>query len=227
MRKRIMGSMLLVSLTAAAVLGGCKKQEEVPEYDSSQESMYILGDGTIDTTTIGTFDQDYYDIDEYTDFVKERIQAYNQENADLPFASANDTEEQLPVSYSEISEKDGTVTMKLVYDSADSYLAFNQEYQGLSEDAYIESCLTGDQSADLSGVTFVSATDQTAVENDTALKVYEKDTKKTHFVGVNFSTELYTENAILYVSDSDSVEITGKNSVSITTDGEPVYIIYK
>ena len=216
---------LMVFATLTALLAGCGKQEEeLTEYDSSKESIYIHSDGRIDATTLGTFDQDYYDIDEYEAFVQAKVDDYNAAN---PVSAEEDGTDVLPVSVTKISLEDSLVTMKLSYGSADSYLGFNREYQNMSADTYFEICYTGDEDASMDGVSFVSAEDGAAVDSDKALEVYAKESKKTNFVGLNFSTELTTDGTILYVSDSDCIEITGKNTATVTTDGAPVYIIYK
>lgn len=219
-------SVCLLAAAAATLAVGCNRQKtpDNQEYDSTVGSIYVRRDGSITSTTAGVFDKEYYDLEEFSDYVKDIILQYNVDTAGLAFSQTIDTEEALPVALGSIAEEDSSVLMKLDYASVSDYLNFNEKYQNLEAGVYLELCPVGEQQADVSGVTFIKTADSVQADTDTVLEVFTKEAKKTYFVGIDFATEVYTEGEILYVSDN--VVVTGTNSATVE-GGAPAYIVYR
>lgn len=217
----------LLAVAAALLAVGCNRQKtpENQEYDSTVGSIYVRRDGSVTSTTVGVFDKEYYDLEEFSEYVKDIVLQYNVDTAGLAFSQTIETEEALPVALASITEEASSVLLKLDYASVGDYLAFNAQYQNLEEDVYFEICPVGGQQADISDdAAFIRVSDSAQADADTALEVFAKESKKTYFVGIDFATEIYTEGEILYVSDN--VVVTGTNSATVE-GGAPAYIVYR
>ncbi len=113
-------AVLMVWLTACGS-GADAKQETV-------NSLTLDKDGSVENMIIEGFDKDYYDLDGLNTMIKDSIEQYCRQN---PSAD-------ITLKGSEVS--DGQVRVSMKYDSAASYMGYNNKtlFVGTIQEAYSE-----------------------------------------------------------------------------------------
>ena len=65
----------LVLALCLGLMSGCGKN-----YEAKQNTVFILDDGKIVSTSVEKFDKDTYSEDEFKDYVKDQIEDYTDKN---------------------------------------------------------------------------------------------------------------------------------------------------
>lgn len=100
-------TVLMLALQSAALTGcGQEKQEEM-------SSVSISKEGEVTHHIVGAFDQSYYDLQGLQTLADERVEEYRGEHGDKS------------VVLESLEEKDGTVSIKMGYESVEDFAGFN------------------------------------------------------------------------------------------------------
>lgn len=109
---------LALICVAVMLLGGCGTLDDMLNLDSAwtpQESdaISIASDGSVTEIVQETLDQSYYDLTELEEMINAEVDAYNAENGEDS------------ITVKSFTNDSSTVTLKLLYSSAEDYAAFN------------------------------------------------------------------------------------------------------
>ena len=78
--KKFLFGMISVGLMAS-VLCGCEKEDiSMKAADIEKQSIVVFDDGKVQASLIEEFKEDYYDVEELEEFMKENIETYNTAN---------------------------------------------------------------------------------------------------------------------------------------------------
>lgn len=189
------GKAVWLIMAVVCGLAGCG-QDSAPEICS----VSINKDGGISHQIVGSFEQNYYDMDSLEALAADRVAAYCADNGDS-------------IALESVEEKDGSILIRLNYAADQDYKDFNHRelFVGTLEEA-------ADQGYALEGVAFISA-DGRPMELG-----YMEDHDKTKIViiGTKASEELVvnTYGKVLYINQSATsdldVAFSGKKGVRIT-----------
>lgn len=195
-------------LICCGVFAGCG----TTSLESDESIVYIDKKGSVTFLDIAPFDQDYYSEEELRSEIEETVADYNEENG-------KDT-----VTVEELTVEDKTARLKLKYKSVEDYTKMIgvELYQGK-----VVNALADGYSFDKD---FVKVKDGKTTESVEKKEVYGESNLMAVIIRANIDVKVAGE--ICYVS-SENVEVTGKDSVSISGGGNAVetdtytYIIYK
>lgn len=190
----------LLSVLAAALLTGCGA-----EFSADKDTVYVQKKGTVKGANVATFDKDYYDETELSDFITDTVDTY--------VAKAGEG----TVSIQEFAVEDGVAHVYLDYAGAEDYAEFNgvEFFAG----SVLESFAAGYDIPDR-----FNGTDEAKKKEVTW------DDKNNKIVIVGQQTQVQVDGTILFVSENASV--TGKNTADVTydildEDAQPAYIVYE
>lgn len=210
--KKVRGAVLL----AIAVLGltGCGGQEKAAEVSS----LSFGKNGEIAHKIVGSFEQNYYDMEGLESLAAQRVEEYCAEY---------DPE---AVYLESIKEKSGEISILFHYATAEDYSRFNyrQLYMGTVEEA-------NESGYDLDSIAFISAKGEPIelgfTEDADAKKILIIETKSGENLLVNL------EGRVLYINQSansgQEVSFSGKKSVLIRDQAPEekasalTYIVYE
>ncbi|MDE6738160.1 MAG: hypothetical protein K2K07_03620 [Lachnospiraceae bacterium] len=190
------GRAVLLMIGIVCGLAGCG-QDELPEVST----VSIGKDGGIVQQIVGSFEQDYYDMDSLKALASQRVTEYCADSGADSVALAS------------VEEKDGSVLICFNYATDRDYKDFN------NRELFVGTLLeAGNQGYGLEGVAFVSA-DGKPMELG-----YMEDHDKTKIViiGTKPSEELVvnTYGKVLYINQTATsdleVSFAGKKGVRIT-----------
>lgn len=210
--KKARGAVLL----AVAVLGlaGCGSQEK----GAGVSSISFGKDGEITHQIVGSFEQNYYDLDGLKSLAQERVEEYCAEH---------DPED---VYLESVKEKGGEISILFQYATAEDYSGFNYRklYMGTVGDA-------NEEGYDLDSVAFISPEGEPIelgfTEDADAKNILIIETKSGEELLVNL------EGRVLYINQSadsgQEVSFAGKKSVLIRDQAPEekasalTYIVYE
>lgn len=101
--KKTIGMILLLALLGG-VLSGCGNNK-----DADISTLFVDKKGQIVEVSVGDFQKDNYDSEEFEQYVKDAVEAYGGEGT---------------VELASISVKDGTAKLNMEYSDSDTYAAF-------------------------------------------------------------------------------------------------------
>ena len=190
------GKMILLALAVSCGLIGCGQDKE-PEIST----VSIGKDGTITHQIVGSFEQNYYEMDGLQALAADRVAEYCDDKGEDS------------VTLTSVEEKDGKVQIQLGYATDQDYSNFNNRelYVGMLTDAYTKGY-------PLEGVPFVSADGKPVefgdMEDSDAKKIVIIATKPTEELVVN------TYGKVLYINrgmaNEPEVSFYGKKGAHIT-----------
>ena len=102
--------MFIMTVTLICIMAGCGKANSV---SSDMDSISIMKDGHIVQTIVDDFDPDYYDVDELSKMTQKKIDLCSDDDGDIVCET--------------VEEKDGVVTVKIVYQNDEDYMDFNEK----------------------------------------------------------------------------------------------------
>ncbi len=256
MRRKKFAALTLAAMTLAAgcILGGCQKDdvdsstgastdgtkpngtngtqgEEIKNFSyvtTETSSMFVYRDGSVISLEVDpAFDKDYYDVEELR---KENVEpAIKEYNATLDKDGV--TGENLPVSLVDLSAKDGTLSMRLDFQTALDYVKFNQSFntQFDSIDTFIV-CKISDAEAAGLGISGGFVDSEGSAVSSTKLKENYGD---YYILAVNYGGKLPDgvsglfsfEGEIAFVSNG--LKIEGENSARLYESTEIQYVVFR
>ena len=101
-------SIVLVLMILICTMSGCGK---VNSSQSGMDTLSFMKDGKIVQTIVDDFDPNYYDVDELSRMTQDKIDLYSDTEGDIVCES--------------VEEKDGIITVKIVYLNDENYTDFN------------------------------------------------------------------------------------------------------
>lgn len=201
-------------LTVGMVLSGCGSQEK----DAQVSSMSFGKDGEITHKIVGSFEQNYYELEELESLAAQRVEEYCAEH------------DAGSVSLDSVKEKGGEVSIIFRYAAPADYSGFNnrQLFMGTVAEAN-----AGEYHLD--SIAFISPQGEPIelgfTEDADAKKVLIIETKSGEELQVNL------EGKVLYINQSadsgQEVSFAGKKSVLIRDQAEDekasalTYIVYE
>lgn len=210
--KKARGALLLA--IAVLVLAGCGSQEK----GGGVSSLSFGKEGEVAHQIVGSFEQDYYDLEGLKSLAAERVEEY---------CAGHDPES---VYLESVKEKGGEISILLHYATAEDYSEFNYRklFMGTVEEAKKEGY-------DLDSVAFISPEKEPIelgfTEDADAKKILIIETKSGEELLVNL------EGKILYINQSadsgQEVSFAGKKSVLIRDQAPEekvsalTYIVYQ
>lgn len=219
MRKK--AAVLLIASTVLAAAAGCSSTSV------STNTVELQKDGSIMEYTIEDFGLSYYDADELESFIDEQIESWLDEN-----------EGEITIKTSKV--EDGTATLTLKYDSADTFASFS------GVECFSGSILAARSAGYTFDTDFLSAEDAdgssseeegslSAEEEDSAIlysaeAVMAEDDLNVLIIGE--AVDIIVPGTIVYVS-ADYVEVTGSKTATVSAGSEEVigtflaYILYE
>lgn len=98
----------LCVILCLGLLTGCGKK-----YDAEESTIYVEKKGVVVATDVQEFDESVYSLDDLKDYIKETIDAYNDENGSKS------------VTLKKVTVKDNVCSMTIKYASYEDYAKFN------------------------------------------------------------------------------------------------------
>ncbi|HUM82812.1 MAG TPA: hypothetical protein PLN48_03435 [Lachnospiraceae bacterium] len=178
--------------------------------DGDVNAMEVMKDGSITASSVGSFDKDYYDINELRKETETAVKAYN--------ASAG----QELIKLIKCSADKERARVVLFYSSGSDYAAFNS-VTFLS--GTLKEALSGGADPDA----YVFSSDRTL---KTTLGELEQKNQEYGFIEVNEPLLVKAPGKIVYTSSNAKVDKNGNARASGTDEAEtllssPCYIIYE
>lgn len=186
--KRFMGRALPM-LLAGGLLAGCGTALE-----SDTSVVYVDNEGKVVSLDVETLEQDYYDQEELTAFVKESVDTYTTEHG------------KNTVKLDSLNVKDGTAKLKMEYETTEDYSAFNgiELYQGRVVESLSQGYAYDGE--------FVKVQEGNVTGSASKTEIFAEEDLKVVIIKAN--TDVKIEGDICYVS-CENVQLTGTDSVSI------------
>lgn len=204
----------IIMATSLAILTGCAGNSESPSFAPTQSSLYITSEGTVTSTTVETYDNDYYSADELKSSVEEILTAFNTSVNAADAATINDC-----------TMADGTAKLLIDFKDADSYLTFMEEYPDDEStiqiaDLDITTVSDGIVKGYIAGETFTKPSDSgKSISADEVMKQ-----SKLYVAAIEGASLIQTDGAIQYISSG--VSVVGTNMVE-TPAGQVSYVVFK
>ena len=104
---------ILLTTMIIFLLIGCSGDIELTEEEITNNTLVLHEDGSLQVAIIDLFDKEYYDFEEFKDFINEEVGEYNGEH----------TEDSIVVDI--ISQADNKVVLILTYKGIEDYTVFN------------------------------------------------------------------------------------------------------
>jgi hypothetical protein len=182
------------------MLAGCNKNKAIVADDVKANTVLIKNDGTVQAATIENFDKDYYNLEELTTFINEKVNEYNQRNG-----------------------ADSVVLGELKLIGANAVLVLN--FKGLghyNSFADTNAVVTSTNSAKNGEITlpdtFLSAKDGAVISAAEALK-----NEKYKVLVVQENTEVLVDGTVKYYTNGT---LNGKSKIQTSTEGDTI-VVYK
>lgn len=192
----------IILIIVCGVLTGCGTSK-----DADTNTLFVEKNNSIVEVSVGDFDKDYYDKDEFKDYVKEAVADYKEEDGVGT------------VKFKKLSVEDKTAKLNMQYSDYKAYSAFVGEevFVGTVVQALAEGY---EFDADFTAVEDGKLKDAVAQEDVVANDDYK-------VVVVTKPIDVAVHGTITYVSDG--VEIKDKKTATVTelTEAGYGYIIYK
>lgn len=195
-------SICLSLILMSSLLVGCGKSEN-PDTDT----VYVKKNGSITEISIGSFDKEYYDQEELSQFIEDEITSYKDEN------------ENCDVKMDSVSVEEDVATLSMKYGDYEDYAGFNgvEFFAGTVVQAIAAGYTFDVAYNSVEAGTETGSADQTEVTNSDKFKV----------VVLNEDTDVVIKGKIVYVSDSN-VTVKSDNTASVKQINDGVsYIIYQ
>lgn len=200
MRKLLSTGVILIMV--CGILSGCGADK-----DADTTTLFIEKDHSIIEVAVGEFDKDYYDEDEFKDYVKDEVAAYK------------DGDGTGTVKYKKLSVEEGTAKLNMTYSDYKAYTEFVGE--DLFVGTVVEALAGGYEfDVDFSKVEDAQVKGSVSAEDVTANSDYK-------VVVVNRTTDVVVHGTIQYVSDGVKVKDAGTAAVEKSEEAALSYIIYK
>ena len=187
----------LISVLAVTLLTACGA-----EFSADKDTIYVQKKGTIKGAKVASFEKDYYNETELSNFITETVDTYVAKSGEGT------------VTIQEFAVENGVAHVYLDYAGAEDYAQFNgvEFFAGNILEAKAEGY-------DIPNA-FTAVTD----------KETTWDAEGNKIVIVGQQTQVQVDGTILFVSENASV--TGKNTADVTYDildeeAQPAYIVYK
>ncbi|MEE1009805.1 MAG: hypothetical protein UH963_11765 [Agathobacter sp.] len=189
--KKIMANGLVLAL-CLGLMSGCGKN-----YEAKQNTVFILDDGKIVSTSVEKFDKDTYSEDEFKDYVKDQIEDYTDKNG------------KNSVKMKSLKVEDGNATLTLEYDNALDYSSFDGEelFAGTMAEALANKYDFAEKFAKIDGDN-VSECSKDDFINEDGLKV----------VVIKGNVNVKVDGTIVYAS-AVNTKLVDENTIAIC-DGE-------
>lgn len=192
----------IILIIVCGVLTGCGTSK-----DADTNTLFVEKNNSIVEVSVGDFDKDYYDKDEFKDYVKEAVADYKEEDGVGT------------VKFKKLSVEDKTAKLNMQYSDYKAYSAFVGEevFVGTVVQALAEGY---EFDADFTAVEDGKLKDAVAQEDVVANDDYK-------VVVVTKPIDVAVHGTITYVSDG--TEIKDKKTATVTelTEAGYGYIIYK
>lgn len=190
---------ILLLITCIPILTGCKKNLDLTLENTDRSTLLVKEDGKIQAAILDVFDKDYYDITEFTQFINQEVESYNEKNGEGT------------IILDEVDKINNQVILILTYNSIKDYTSFN----------HVEGDLLSVQDAKSSDLNLpeifynkkgASLSKEEALEKDKNFVFYLKENIK-----------VLVNGKIQYHSNGDLIS---KSEVQATED-DVTFIIYK
>lgn len=194
---------LVVLTFAFAFLVGCAKDVDLTTEVVDINTMVIREDGKVQVAIVDVFDEDYYEMEEFKDFITNEIDQYNADHGEGS------------ITFDIIEQKDKKVIVVITYSNIEHYSAFNSTSGQLVSAATAKG---GD--SNLQSKLPESFLDKKG-ETITSAQALKKDEYKV--LVINENTKIIVEGKILYYSNGDYIDSSSLQSA----EEETTFIIYK
>ncbi|MBO4902680.1 MAG: hypothetical protein J5518_07795 [Lachnospiraceae bacterium] len=190
--------LLPVILLALLFLSGCGAAADLEDTEST---IYIREDGSIESLIVEPFPEDVYDASELPDMIREMTETYNDEHTGtVKLISSRVT--------------DGQAFVKLTYESAEDYAAFNRT------DFFYGTVAEGIEKGYTKKTTLKNAYGSNIVSGAAIA-----DMSSYHMVVVREPVQVRTYEAILYLSPNLELIDEKTARVSSETDSDAILIL--
>ncbi|MBO5246365.1 MAG: hypothetical protein J6B28_03795 [Eubacterium sp.] len=191
------GKIGLLSALAMTLLTGCGT-----EFSADTDTVYVGKKGVIKGANVASFDKEYYDETELSDFITDTVDTYVSKAGDGT------------VEIVEFAVENGVAHVYLDYAASEDYAEFN------GVDFFAGSVL------DAKAEGYEIPNNLTAVTD----KEVAWDDEKNQIIIVGQQTQVRVDGTILFVSPN--AKVTDKNTADVTYDlldenAELAYIVYK
>lgn len=200
MKKLLSTGMILVMV--CMVLSGCGAAK-----DADTNTLFVEKDNSIIEVSVGAFDKDYYDEDEFKDYVKDEVAAYKD-------GGGSGT-----VKFKKLSVEEETAKLNMKYSDYKAYTEFvgDELFAGTVVEALAEGYEFD--------VDFNIVKDAKIKDSVSASDVTENSDYKA--VVVKKATDVSVHGTICYVSDGVKVKDESTAAVEESAEAGFSYIIYK
>ena len=116
---------VLAVLITAGILAGCAGRGGTSTFEPKSSGIFVTDAGTFSTATVETYDnQDYYNEEEWKNFLEENVAAYNAEHGEGA------------VTLQTCSLKEGTASMIFDYATGSDLAQFTALYEDTANHRY-------------------------------------------------------------------------------------------
>ncbi len=193
-------SLAAVLLAAVLLVSGCEQTGLGQNGWTPQEAdaVSVAADGRVTETVQETLDQSYYDETELEDLITSEVEAYNQKNGEDA------------VTVKSFETEDGSVTLKIQYQTARDYREFNHV------DFYFGSIINAQLEGYLFDTNFYKIQDGKISGKEVDNSAILQDMSAQLLI-VQAPLEVHVEGTVTYVSTNaeilsgDTVNATGKS----------------
>ncbi|BCJ93155.1 hypothetical protein acsn021_07240 [Anaerocolumna cellulosilytica] len=197
MKRYILSIVLILSMV---MLAGCNKNKEIVAEDVKANTVLIKNDGTVQAATIENFDKEYYNLEELTTYINEKVSEYNQKNG-----------------------VDSVVLGELKLIDTNAVLIMNfkslEHYNYFAETSAVVTSTTSAKNGEITlPDTFLSAKDGAAISAADALK-----NEKYKVLSIKENTEVLVDGTIKYYTNG---RLNGKSKIQTSTEGDTI-VVYK
>ncbi len=196
-------------LFAAVLVSGCAHSSG-KQWDGSENSIYVDEDRNVQSAMVYTSEKenDLYSVEGLTEFAKEQIIAYNQEQGAAAEAENTKGSEKLPVALESSSLENNTGRLVFSYGTPEDFVKFSKEN---GDDTHTVTALSvlDTQSASLPDLSYKTTTGKDA-------EIQAVTEKGGNAVILEGSATVYTEGKILYVTDG--INLRSEHS-AVTPEG--------
>ncbi len=180
-------------------LTGCGKDIELTVENVEKNTLAIREDNTLQVALIDSFDKDYYDIEEFKNFINKEIVSYNNTHGENSLA------------LDAIESQGDKVVMIITYSNMEHYTRFNS----------VEGQLAGTKSVAQVDGTFPESFITAKGEAVTVAEALEKEEHKVF--AINEDIHILVDGKIVYYSNGEYID-----SQTLQSDEEAMtYLIYK
>lgn len=210
MKKRKLG-LAVCSAVMIVMFTACAGETSSSKFAPTQSSIFVSRKGTVQSALVETYENDYYSEKELSQFLKESVRVYNEEN-----------KTDVPVALVSCKLADGTASAVFSYGSGEDFVRFAEaeqdEVNALSE-LYVMNVSEGLAAGLILDGNFVKAKSKEAVEQDKITRQSE-----LYMAAASGSALIQTEGKVQYMSEG--CELVDDFTVQTPEEGR-AYIIFK